>query len=39
MSRCCDKNSTIFSRPHVGQWCEANTTSVRSAKVSIASVR
>ena len=27
------------SEPHVGQWCEANTTSVRPANVSIASVR
>ena len=27
------------SLPHVGQWCDANTTSVRSEKVSMASVR
>ncbi len=34
-----DRNSTMLSWPQVGQWWEANTTSVRSAKVSMASVR
>src|SRR6056297_684070 len=39
MSRCIARNSTARSRPQVGQWWEANTTSSSSPNSEIVSVR